>query len=127
MSSNDFHHDAMEPVPFDQATHTTYYAPVRPDEQGTTAGDVDPILAGTEPNIRAADRVRTVAPHTTVSPSNETDRHRSEGMAKMAQEMPHISTPNGNVGSTQQTIPLQGTLWGPSYLAPSNLNLINPE
>ncbi|KAL5801627.1 hypothetical protein ACOSQ3_033259 [Xanthoceras sorbifolium] len=40
-----------QPVPFDQATHTTYDAPVRLDEQGTMARDLDPILVGSEPNI----------------------------------------------------------------------------
>ncbi|KAL5736611.1 hypothetical protein ACOSQ2_031399 [Xanthoceras sorbifolium] len=95
-----------QPVPFDQAAHTTYYEPVRPDEQRTTAGDLDPILAGTKPSIQAADRTRIVARHLAVSPSNGADRHRSEGMARAAQEMPLISTPNGNIGSTQQTVPL---------------------
>ncbi|KAH7560694.1 hypothetical protein JRO89_XS10G0074300 [Xanthoceras sorbifolium] len=116
-----------QPVPFDQATHTTYYAPVRPDEQSTTAGDLDPILAGAEPNIRAVDRARTVARHSAVSLSNGTDRHQLEGMARVAQEMPPTSTPNGNVGSTQQTVPLPRTPSGFSRLASLNSNQINPE
>ncbi|KAL5840571.1 hypothetical protein ACOSQ4_013179 [Xanthoceras sorbifolium] len=116
-----------QPVPFDQATHTTYYALVRPDEQGTTVRDLDPILLGSEPNIRATDGPHTVARHTADNPSNRTGRHRSDDMTRATQEVPPISTPNGNVGSTQQTIPLPGMPSGPSHLAPSNSNQINPK
>ncbi|KAL5801626.1 hypothetical protein ACOSQ3_033258 [Xanthoceras sorbifolium] len=48
-------------------------------------------------------------------------------MARATQEVPPISTPNGNVGSTQPTIPLQGTPSGPLHSAPSNPNLVNIE
>ncbi|KAL5808661.1 hypothetical protein ACOSQ3_029352 [Xanthoceras sorbifolium] len=122
MSSDDFHHDAMEdqftvirpfgdtstsqPLPFDQATHTTYYAPVHLDEQGTMARDLDPIHVGSEPNIRATDGPHIVARHTADNTLNETGKHRSDDMASATQGVPPISTSNGNVGSTQPTIPL---------------------
>ncbi|KAL5827796.1 hypothetical protein ACOSQ3_019646 [Xanthoceras sorbifolium] len=116
-----------QPVPFDQAAHTTYYAPVRPDEHGTTTGDINPILASTEPNIQPTDGAHAIARHTVDNPSNRTGRHRSDDMARATQEVPPISTPNGNVGLTQLTIPLQGTPSGPSHSAPLNSSLVNTE
>ncbi|KAL5813136.1 hypothetical protein ACOSQ3_028086 [Xanthoceras sorbifolium] len=145
MSSDDFHHDAMEvrvqllisqmqentqrlqPLPFEQAAHTTYYALVRPDEQGTTARDLDPTHVGSKPNIRVLDGPHIIARHTTENTPNGTRGHRSDDIARATQGVPPISTPNGNVGSTQPTIPLQGTSSGPSHLAPSNPNRVSIE